>query len=587
VKTNFEQNIDPKMKTKTKLLAGWAVLASLLNGFSQPATNATFTRITTGSIVTDAAHSFGCSWGDYDDDGYLDMIVGNGIGDANALYRNNGDGTFTRITTNLIATTIGDTDGVVWGDYDNDGHLDLFAANWQIPSFLFRNDGHGNFTRVSAAEIALAAADSNGCGWGDYDNDGFLDLVIANGSVQNAQQNEHLYRNNGDGGFTRILTGPVPNSGAINGVPAWGDYDNDGKLDLAMSAGGPGATSVMFLFHNEGGGNFSTVTKFPTLGPGEGGVEWGDYDNDGDLDLLGGRWDPPAVIVYRNDGGGVFTRLLVASFNARPQGASWGDYDNDGWLDFFIYTGFVPGQTVAGSDLLFHNNGDGTFTRITEGEIVNTVGLASGAAWGDYDNDGFLDLYVANGNDPAQEPNFLYHNDGNSNRWLTVKCIGTASNRSGIGAKVRVRANIGGQALWQLREVTSGNGFNGGGLRAYFGLGDATNVDLIRIEWPSGTVQELQNVAVNQLLTVREPPRLRAIGGQPDGSFQFEVIGAAGFSYGVLTSSNLSSWMEWKTVGMTNRTTLVTDPSATNAPIRFYRLSTPWRVGFDAAGGGN
>src|SRR5262245_53862728 len=566
-----------KMKTKTKLFVGCGVLATLLNSFSQPATNATFTRITTGAIVTDTAYSYGCAWGDYDDDGYLDMIVGNGSGDVgivdvNSLYRNNGDGTFTRITTNAIATTLGNTGGVVWGDYDNDGHLDLFAANWQLESFLFHNHGNGNFTRASAAEIALVAAESWGCASGDYDNDGFLDLVIASDKAQN----EHLYRNSVDGRFTQILTGPVPTSGASSYAPAWGDYDNDGKLDLAISHFGTETNSVMLLFHNEGGGNFTKVTTFPTMGPGESGHDWGDYDNDGDLDLLGFRraqGEPDAfAILYRNDGAGVFTRLVVASFNAQPYTGAWGDYDNDGWLDFFISTFFVRGQNVAARDLLFHNNGDGTFTRITEGEIVNTAEFSIGAAWGDYDNDGFLDLYVANGGSFAHQENFLYHNDGNGNRWLTVKCIGTASNRSGIGAKVRVRATIGGHALWQLREITSGNGFNGGGLRGYFGLGDATNVDLVRIEWPSGAVQELQNVAVNQVLTVSEPPRLQAVRGQLDGSFQFQLTGAAGLRYEVQTSSNLSSWTPWMFVTNTSRTMLVTDPSATNAPSRYYRV---------------
>jgi hypothetical protein len=510
------------------------------------------------------AHSYGCAWGDYDNDGYLDMFVGNGDGGANALYHNDRDGTFTRITTNVVTQIVGDSGGVVWGDYDNDGDLDLFIANWRLPSFLFRNDGNGNFTRM-VSQIAFSAADSFGCAWGDYDNDGFLDLVIAN----DHGQNEHLYRNRGDGTFTRILAGPIPTSGASSGTPAWADYDNDGKLDLAVSAVGTSADSVMLLFHNEGGGNFRRVTTFPTIRPYESGMDWGDYDNDGDLDLLGlgfvgGSVDADAI-VYRNEGGGVFTRFVVATLDVIGR-FTWGDYDNDGWLDFYVATYSRLEQPVAGTHLLFHSNGDGTFTRIIEGEIVSTPGYSMGAAWGDYDNDGFLDVFAS-----TDTGNFLYHNDGNSNRWVTIKLVGTASNRSGIGAKVRVRANIAGHALWQLREVTSGYGLNGGGLRAYFGLGDATNVDLVRIEWPSGTVQELQNVGVNQILTVTEPPRLQAVRVQPDGSLQLQLAGAAGFRYEVQTSSNLSSWTPRMIVTNTSRTMLVTDPSATNALSRYYR----------------
>jgi enediyne biosynthesis protein E4 len=371
--------------------------------------------------------------------------------------------------------------------------------------------------------------------------------------------------------------------GGSSGFPAWGDYDNDGKLDLVVAGAGSSANSVTMLFHNEGRGNFSRVTTFPVMGPMESAVEWGDFDNDGDLDLLGGKYSDyftvadTILFAYRNDGNGIFTRLFLATIGAAPAGLTWGDYDNDGWLDIWFSSYSLPGQRdLAAPDFLFHNNTDGTFTRITEGEIVNTSGFTGAAAWGDYDNDGFLDLSVANGGyRPEGAENFLYHNDGNSNRWLTIKCAGTASNRSSIGAKVRVRANIGGKVLWQLREVSGGNGKNGGGLRAYFGLGDATTVDILRIEWPSGTVQELQNVAVNQLLTIVEPPRLQLMGFQPDGSLQLQLTGAAGFEYDVQTSSDLSSWTPWMSVDNTSRTMLLTDPSAANAPRRFYRAIGP------------
>jgi hypothetical protein len=262
---------------------------------------------------------------------------------------------------------------------------------------------------------------------------------------------------------------------------------------------------------------------------------------------------------------------------------TWGDYDNDGWLDFYVVPFSVLNQpSVATPHLLYHSNGDGSFTQITEGEIVNTAAFAAGAAWGDYDNDGFPDLFVSTGSQ-----NFLYHNDGNSNRWLTVQCAGTASNRSGIGAKVRVRAKINGQPIWQMREITGGFGANGNGLRAYFGLGDATNIDHVRIEWPSGIVQELQNVNINQLLIVNEPPRLQIVSGQINESLQFDFTGRDGLVYEVQTSSDLSSWTQLAIVTTTNRISRVSDPFATNLAKRFYGVITNGRFSSDGAGGPN
>jgi hypothetical protein len=554
------------MKAKAPFLIASILLSVVLHSAGQPATNVTFTRITAAPIGTDAAHSFGCAWGDYDNDGDLDLIVGNGLGDANALYRNNGNGTFTRMTTGPIPTTIGDADGCVWGDFNNDGNLDLFVANYRVPSFLFRNDGNGNFTRVVNGSMGSNVADSLGCAWADYDNDSFLDLVVANETGQRA----FLYRNNGDNTFAQIFSGSVPAS--VNTVaPNWADYDGDGRLDLLLTHNN--TNGVNLLHHNVGEPAFFVTTSgIPTGDIGGGSGDWGDYDNDGDLDFISPYWrggGSVSTVLYRNEGNGVFTRISLTDLLNNGGTffgslAIWGDYDNDGWLDVFVQS------DIGTNRFLFHNNGDGTFASVTN-VLTSDFGLPFGAAWGDYDNNGFLDLFVAHGATSASQVNSLYHNDGNSNRWLTIKCVGAASNRSGIGAKIRLRAVIDGTALWQLREMTGGNGFNGSGLRAYFGLGDATNADLIRIEWPSGTVQELQNVVANQVLTVIEPPRLQAMGLQPDGSFQFQLIGGAGFRYALETSSNLAAWTPLMTVTNASRSVTVSDSSATNAANRFYR----------------
>jgi len=360
----------------------------------------------------------------------------------------------------------------------------------------------------------------------------------------------------------------VVTSEGNSGASWWGDYDNDGRLDLFVALNGLGGGEHI-LFHNDGGGSFTRVNTAPTGFSAGGGGDWGDYDNDGDLDLFIAQYANGANdLLYRNDGGGTFTRITngpVVISGGRSQFGVWGDYDNDGWLDLFV------GNDNGEPQFLFHNNGDGTFTRVTQGDVVNLGGNVTGFAWADYDNDGFLDLFIARGNSRVRETNLLYHNGGNSNKWLTVVCAGRVSNRSGIGAKVRVKANIAGVPRWQLREINSGNGFQSSGLRAHFGLGDATNVDLVRIEWPSGAVQELRNVAMNQILTVKEPPVLTALGKDVSGAFRLLLKGGKGLPYTVEYSTNLIHW-NWLTgFATTNMLSPVTDPDAGSSSHRFYR----------------
>jgi hypothetical protein len=197
--------------------------------------------------------------------------------------------------------------------------------------------------------------------------------------------------------------------------------------------------------------------------------------------------------------------------------------------------------------------------------------IAVGCTWGDYDNDGFLDLFVANGGIVGSENNALYHNNGNSNNWLKVKCVGTVSNRSAIGAKVRAKATIGGKSLWQLREISGGVGICQNPLEVHFGLGNATNVDTLRIEWPSGSVQEFHGLAAKQFLTINEPPRLQALGRLADGSFQLALTGGLGFVYDLQRSTDLAQWTSWTTVTNTNRTMTITATDEIGLSKRFYR----------------
>jgi hypothetical protein len=204
---------------------------------------------------------------------------------------------------------------------------------------------------------------------------------------------------------------------------------------------------------------------------------------------------------------------------------------------------------------------------VTSGPIVEDVAPNGGCAWGDYDNDGFPELFVSVFGGKSR----LYHNEGTTNNWVKVNLISTKSNGSAIGAKVRVTAIIQGNSVTQMREIGTGDGFGSSALIAHFGLGDATNIDLARIEWPSGTVQVMTNVPPQQFLTVTEPAALKAPAILPDGSFQFSLIGGVGVRYDLETSSDLGSWTAWTSLTCTNRTMTLTDTNVITGSGRFYR----------------
>jgi hypothetical protein len=233
-------------------------------------------------------------------------------------------------------------------------------------------------------------------------------------------------------------------------------------------------------------------------------------------------------------------------------------------LDLF-FTGDTP-------NALFHNNGNGTFTRVSVGSLVNDIPVGGADSynglWFDYDNNGFLDVYVSNGTDDglSRSANFLYRNNGNGNSWLRLRLIGTVSNRDGVGARVRIRARIRGQWVWQRRDVSGGDVANGNHLYAHFGLGDATRADVIRIEWPSGIVQELKNIPARQILTVTEPPALEAL-----GEGRIRILCWSRQNYEVEASDDLQTWTSLGVVATDLNRPVVLDPGAAGKPHRFYR----------------
>jgi hypothetical protein len=577
------------MNTKATLPA-LIFLALAVNVLAQ--TN--FTRVTTGPVVTARGSYVYGVWGDFNNDGNPDLFVANGNG-TNEFCLNSSNATFTGITQrDPVQDDDFDHIGAAQGDYDNDGNLDLAVSGGigllvGLPTTLYHGNGDGTFSRISDGALTNRLGHFGPCSWVDYDHDGFLDLFVADHGYSGIGGTNVLFRGNGDGTFSKITSGAIVTDKGDGFACLWADYDNDGFDDLLVCNLGRNDTglSTNSLYHNNGDGTFTRVTNnavhvgTDSWSNGSPGAAWGDYDNDGSQDLFAAGNDGTNDRLYHNNGDGTFTTVtnLARPAGTSSLGGSWGDYDNDGYLDLLI-------RTSEGHNRVFHNNGDGTFTELNQGLIVTDsfVGYSCWTAeWVDYDNDGFLDVFVARGsNTGTQSPNVLYHNAGNSNEWLEVKLVGTVANRSGIGAKVRAYATIAGKPSWQLREVRAGGAY-GGSLVSHFGLGDATNVDQVRIEWPSGIVQTLTNVAPKQILTVVEhqqpghftPPQFTTVSNAPGGVAQVSVAGPAGPLYVLETSTNLSNWTK---IGVSSNATGVcsfTDPHATNYPSRFYRVSIP------------
>ena len=465
----------------------------------------------------------GSAWGDYDNDGDLD-IVAVGTYQPHVLYRNNGDGTFTNVAEQAgIADPRGGW-GSLFADYDNDGYPDLYITRggWSgaAENTLYRNNGDGTFTDVTHTADVADPQSSFCAAWADYDNDGYIDLYIANGVIGDGAANV-LYRNNGDGTFTNTAeTAKVANTGNSLGT-AWGDYDKDGHIDLHVV--NYGQSNV--LYRNNGDGTFTDVTATAgmSLAVTDAFVTFFlDVDNDADLDLFisnsgsfqafiagqitgSATHDSDRQVLYRNNGDGTFTDVTKESglYHAYgAMGANFGDINSDGYVDIYLATG-APQMGRLERDALFQNNGDGTFTDATDALGLGNIGKGHGVTFGDADADGDVDIYVPVGGAfiGDQWHNLFYQNTGTGNNYLTLKLVGVKSNRDGIGAKVTL--NLGDSTIY--REVSGGGGFGStNSLPLEIGLGTHTKVDTLEIVWPSGQVDTHRNLSVNQELLVTE-----------------------------------------------------------------------------------
>lgn len=464
-----------------------------------------FTKITDSPISTTPGDSRSVNWVDVNNDGFVDCFISNGPqnGQNNKLYINDQAGSFVAVADDPITKDNAPSDGATFADIDNDGDPDAFVVNWyNRHNLAYINEGDGSFTQVTEGLWVSHGGYSETASFGDYDSDGWVDLYVTNSA---GNKRNFLYRNTGNAIMESITTGPHVTDAASSRNVSWVDMDSDGDSDLFITNENSELNQV---YRNDGDGVFVKLSDvaLTTAAVSTMSSCWGDTDNDGDLDVFLAN-DGSVNQYFRNDGAFVFTPVLTTDISAATANSfscAWADIDNDADLDLFVTNAFKAGTRMK--NLLYINDGTGHLEKNTTDAVTLDQGWSYGCAFGDYDNNGFMDLAVATtrfGN--ADEFDYLYHNIPNENHFLMIGLEGTTSNRSAIGAIVRIKATIDGQEVWQMREVSAQSGYCGqNDMRVHVGLGTATTVDSVIIEWPSGTTEHLANINADQILYRKE-----------------------------------------------------------------------------------
>jgi hypothetical protein len=491
------------------------LLASIFH--SDLAIAQSFTKITSGAVVSSPGDSRSVNWIDVNNDDFIDLQITNGAagGQNNFLYLNDGNSGFTPLLSDTIVKDGKPSDGATWADTDNDGDWDCFVANWYNSIGLYyTNNGNGTFQLNTNSGLSSGITYAETAAWGDYDSDGLVDLYVTRSGGTVATNRNFLYHNNSNNFFTKINTGTLVTDALISRSANWTDIDLDGDLDLFVSNEG-NSNNNENIYRNDSAGVFTKLSSGVLLNDGKKTMSssWADFDNDGDLDVFLAN-ENSSNALFRNDGNFNFTKLLsdtVSTGIANSFSSAWSDVDNDGDVDLFVTNSFLANTKLP--CYFYINNGNGTFSRIGNHTLTADSAWTYGCAFGDYDNDGFEDLAVATCRFQGIDQNdFLYHNDGNLNNWVTFKLIGVTSNKSAIGAKVRIKATLNGIPTWQFREITAQSSYCGqNDMRAHFGLANATQIDSVKVEWPSGTIDFIDSVSTNQFFTLTETQGIQHI----------------------------------------------------------------------------
>lgn len=489
-----------------------------------------FSQVTSGPIVQSLSVSVGGSWADYDNDGDVDLFIASIFGN-NRLYQNDGTGEFNLVNGD-VSNDGGSSSNGIWGDYNNDGYLDLYVSNNpSLPAppeenFLYKNEGPPNYNLVRVMnEFPVTKKNYTwSSSWVDYDQDGDLDLHVPDNKHEEL---DFFFENNGSQNpgniFSEVLPEFITDIPESTGVASWMDYDNDCDQDLFLLKSGRTHASGgenNRMFHNNlsetGALDFTRIYTADMVNHLDGinplhrakdfQASWADYDNDGDMDVYLGNFDGPNFL-YRNEGDSIFTQInsgTLVTDSTATIGSTWGDFDNDGDLDLFVSNGI--GQTCR----YYENQNDGTFISQDEdrvGSPVVNISGSQGTSNADINNDGYLDLYVANAANPAQIfPDYLYLNNGGDNGYLILSLKGVDSNTSAFGTKVRIKTNVDGEEKWQMRVLTGSptGDRSQNSLRIHFGLGQAEIIDTMIVEWPNCVQRIFTDVAVNQICELSE-----------------------------------------------------------------------------------